>query len=295
MRSLLGVGIGALLGIGLGLLLAGGEPAQLAAAPAGGRPPADGMAAPASGSAAAAAEIDRLRAELTLEREMRRRLTEELEALQETLAGGDAGLAEGGEAAAGASPLAGADADQRAGPGEVRGPLVTPDSSWFSARELAALGLDEREIEEIRAVWERSVMEKLELEHQIARGELKLGPQQRARRMLNIELRAQVELGEERYEALLYATGQDNRVVLDELLASSPASAAGLEAGDEVIRYAGERVFQPRDLLRLTRSGKLGDWVVLEVLRDGEPYRFHVQRGPLGARLSTARRTPYPF
>ena len=88
-------------------------------------------------------------------------------------------------------------------------------------------------------------------------------------------------------------TDRENRVVLAEVLESSPAAAAGLQSGDEMIHYDGLRVFRPRDLLRHTASGQKGEWVDVAVMRDGVVLRYHVRRGALGVRLSTEKRVPY--
>ena len=60
------------------------------------------------------------------------------------------------------------------------------------------------------------------------------------------------ELGEADYERYLVATGQSISVPVRQVLASSPAEAAGLQRGDQIVGYAGERVFSLADLNRLT-------------------------------------------
>jgi len=136
-------------------------------------------------------------------------------------------------------------------------------------------------------------MAMIELHHREIREGKELNKKRLARDRRNIELVAQYELGDDGYDALLYVTDRENRVVLADVLESSPAAAAGLQSGDEMIHYDGLRVFRPRDLLRHTASGQKGEWVDVAVMRDGVVLRYHVQRGALGVRLSTGKRVPY--
>lgn len=71
-------------------------------------------------------------------------------------------------------------------------------------------------------------------------------------------------------------------MVVRQVLENSPAGRAGLEAGDVIVRYSGQRVFRPDEFKRATTIGQFGTPVTLEVLRDGVLYRFSVPRGPLG-------------
>ena len=66
------------------------------------------------------------------------------------------------------------------------------------------------------------------------------------------------------------------------ILSSSPAENSGLKAGDRIIGYAGERVFNVRDLNKLTVQGEAGESVLLEIERDGEPIQLTIPRGPIG-------------
>jgi len=94
------------------------------------------------------------------------------------------------------------------------------------------------------------------------------------------ELRA--ELGEADYARYLEVTGRSTSVGVDRVLPSSPGEAAGLQPGDEILAYAGERVFGIADLNRLTLDGEPGQPVALDVLRDGQQIQLYVPRGPIG-------------
>ena len=90
------------------------------------------------------------------------------------------------------------------------------------------------------------------------------------------------ELGEADYERYLQAYGRPTAVPVRDVLASSPAERSGLQPGDEIVAYAGKRVFDMRDLNALTLQGTPGESVVLEVRRDGQNVQLVMPRGPIG-------------
>lgn len=94
------------------------------------------------------------------------------------------------------------------------------------------------------------------------------------------ELRA--ELGDTDYERYLQAMGRSTTVKLEGVLPNSPAQTSGLQPGDEIIRYDGERVFSMMDVAgRIMQGDSEGD-VVVDIARDGVPMQLVIPRGPLG-------------
>jgi hypothetical protein len=163
--------------------------------------------------------------------------------------------------------------------------------AWFDVAALEAEGFSSSEIEEIRRFFESLEMAKLYLADQSRRdGTFRTAAYNTKLAKLNQELRE--DLGVDGYDAFLYATGKHNRVEVQEVLDDSPASYAGLSAGDVVISYSGTRVFHPRAFKRATGNGDLGSQVSLEVMRDGELYRLSVPRGPLGIRMRRLKQPP---
>ena len=98
------------------------------------------------------------------------------------------------------------------------------------------------------------------------------------------------ELGDGAYERYLDATGQSTSIGVRQVLASSPGETAGLQPGDEIVAYGGERVFAVNDLNRLTLEGDPGTAVAVDVLRDGQPMQIVVPRGPIG--ITSGRGSP---
>ncbi len=90
------------------------------------------------------------------------------------------------------------------------------------------------------------------------------------------------QLGDSDYERYLEAQGQATAVRVTQVLDSSPGSRAGLQPGDEIVSYNGERVFTVSDLRSLTLQGTAGEDVVIEIERAGVRMQLNVQRGPVG-------------
>ena len=93
-------------------------------------------------------------------------------------------------------------------------------------------------------------------------------------------------LGEQDYEKYLEATNQSTSVGIRNVLESSSAQLAGLQEGDDIISYNGERVFNVNELNRLSSSADISGNVVVEVLRDGIPTTVALPPGPLGITTS---------
>ena len=90
------------------------------------------------------------------------------------------------------------------------------------------------------------------------------------------------ELGDADYERYLKADGRPTAVPVRDVLASSPAERSGLQPGDEIVAYAGKRVFDMRELNALTLEGTPGESVVVDVRREGQNVQLVMPRGPIG-------------
>jgi len=100
------------------------------------------------------------------------------------------------------------------------------------------------------------------------------------------------ELGEDDYDRYLYSIGRPNRVVVGDVLANGPAQQAGIQVGDSILSYGGERIFEAGSLVSATRDGTSGMSTAIEIERDGQTQVVYVPRGPLGINLRVARVTP---
>ncbi len=93
------------------------------------------------------------------------------------------------------------------------------------------------------------------------------------------------ELSDAEYDSYLNATGRPSRVTVTGVMENSQAEYAGIRPGDQIVTYAGVRVFDFREVVSLTQQGTPGESVIVELLRDGQPMQVAVYRGVLGASL----------
>ena len=146
---------------------------------------------------------------------------------------------------------------------------------------------------QLKAYFEQLEMERLYLRDQAAReGWDRARLRDEFRQLDDKEESLRDQLGESAYDAYLYASGQSNRVAVTSVLASAQDGQAGIEAGDHIVRYDNQRVYNWRDLRTATTSGDISDVVEVEVDRDGETLQFYLARGPLGIRMDSLSVAP---
>jgi C-terminal processing protease CtpA/Prc len=90
------------------------------------------------------------------------------------------------------------------------------------------------------------------------------------------------EMGDEAYARYLEAQGQPTAIRITRVLSGSPGNSAGLQAGDELVSYNGQRVFNVMELRNGTMQGQPGQDVVIEIERDGVRMQLTLPRGPIG-------------
>jgi membrane-associated protease RseP (regulator of RpoE activity) len=90
------------------------------------------------------------------------------------------------------------------------------------------------------------------------------------------------EIGDDAYARYLEVQGQPTAVRITQVLGGSPGSEIGLQPGDQLVRYAGERVFSVNDLRNGSMDGNPGENVIIEIERDGTLIQLSVPRGPIG-------------
>ena len=100
--------------------------------------------------------------------------------------------------------------------------------------------------------------------------------------LLRPEQTLRSELGDADYEKFLQAQGRPTNVGVYNVLPSSPAAKAGMQPGDQIVSYAGQRVFNMADLTDLTLQGTPGQSVTLEVQRNQQTVQLVIPRGPIG-------------
>jgi hypothetical protein len=226
-----------------------------------------------------------LEAELAEERHARQLLASDIELLREMLgeAAGEITLA------ALAAGMEGDVAQDEFAEDRTDSDLESPGDQTDG--ELIAAGVDEFEAERVRAVWHEIHLEKLEL-RDLATREGWVKSKRFRKELEKIQEDALDELGECGYDSLLYGTGQNNRIVVREMLEGSAADRAGLEPGDTLLRYDENRVWAVSDLQAATTLGERGESVIVDIERAGEKMYFRVDRGPFGIFLRPERGAP---
>ena len=155
-------------------------------------------------------------------------------------------------------------------------------------------GVDESEAKHIQSVYEDVEMQKLYLRDKAIREGWIGDPRyQQQRAALDDKLDTlRDELGDKAYDAYLYAAGQPNRVIIVSALDNSPASKAGIQAGDTVLRYDNKRIYSWNDLRKATTEGQPDALVMVDLIRNGTPMTVYVPRGPLGVQLDNQSVAP---
>jgi C-terminal processing protease CtpA/Prc len=100
------------------------------------------------------------------------------------------------------------------------------------------------------------------------------------------------ELGDDRYDQYLYDSKQNNRIRIASVMLGSAAEQAGIQKGDIILSYDNHRMFSWQELKDATSEGQLGEYVAINIYRNGEIYSFSVPRGPLGMQLGASRLAP---
>ena len=174
---------------------------------------------------------------------------------------------------------------------EIRNRFNRPGSARSSV-ERRVDGLVSAGLSQDRAEWIVKRENELQLEAMQARFEARRTgePVDRFDPAFNPGAALRAELGDAEYEQYLAASGRSTSVSINSVMESSPAAVAGLQPGDRIVSYDGQRVFNTFELNMQTMRGTPGDTVVVDILRDGAPMQVVVPRGPVGIYTRDSRR-----
>lgn len=219
-------------------------------------------------------------------------------ALAATTASGSAPQADApGGIAAPAAPDVPAASTAAAGSGPAAASVGDPLGS-FDPDRLVAAGFHRQDVERFRARLDEIEMKRLYLRDRAARESWLDTPRflEESRALLGEYVGLREEFDDPLYDWMLYASGHPNRVAVHDVLAGSAGESAGLQPGDLIVRYDEQLVLSAGDLREATIAGRPGEWVAVEVQREGEsaPRRILVPRGPIGVTLAPATVQPAP-
>jgi len=238
--------------------------------------------------------LEMLAAKVAAEAEQRHHLEQQLAGLTAQLTAlRPSGQQTADAAASQPAPAAAAPAtDVKTGDGTDQG--SADGGSTTLERALLAAGIDATTATEIRRRRDELALSEIYLRDQAAREGWHDTPRFAAE-MAEIERQRpsiRDEIGDEAYDRYLAALDQPNRVAVNEVMLESPAAAAGLQAGDVVLRYGETRIFSPGELVTATRGGTAGENVQMQIIRQGRPFEITVPRGPLGVTIAASRGDP---
>ena len=170
---------------------------------------------------------------------------------------------------------------------------VRQDGEWFKEQALVDIGMEASQARMLKDFFEQQELQQLYLRDQSIREAWDRDKRREAFQALADETSAFLEqLDDDDYDAYLYASGQPNRVEISSVLNNAQAGAAGIEAGDHVLRYDNQRIYSGFELRQATSSGNIGDTVAVEIERDGNILEFYLERGPLGVRMDSVSVKP---
>lgn len=168
------------------------------------------------------------------------------------------------------------------------------NEKWFNREVMLSTGLTESEIMNLRQQYESLEMEKLYLRDRAIRDGWisserytdELGKIDDQYKTLRNNLDNSV------YDTFLYATGRSNRVIVQDVMQNSPASIAGITAGDYILSYNNVAVYSAFDLRQAISSGQAGEEVKIDVERNGTTVSVYMPRGPMGIRMESQSIAP---
>jgi C-terminal processing protease CtpA/Prc len=161
-------------------------------------------------------------------------------------------------------------------------------------QRLVAAGFSREQVEYLERRQAEGQMLQIELDDR-ARREGWIGTTRYAEESAKLTSGADVlrqELGDAAYDRYLFASGRPNRIEVASVIQTSPAERAGLRRGDIISRYAGEKIFSSEQLTGLRSAGDRGAPVVVDIIRDGQPMRITVPRGPMGIQTQQSQLDP---
>ena len=153
-----------------------------------------------------------------------------------------------------------------------------------SSTERRVDGLVSSGLSRDRAEWIVKREDELQLEAMQARFEARRSgePMDRFDPAFNPNAALRAELGDVEYEQYLEASGRPTSVSVGSVMEMSPGAVAGLQPGDRILSYDGQRVFNTYELNMQTMQGTPGETVVVDIMRDGAPMQVVMPRGPIG-------------
>jgi len=164
----------------------------------------------------------------------------------------------------------------------------------YTIERLLQGGIDETLAQTIVREQSETELKRLELQDKAKRENYYLTPryQQELDAIDSESLSLRERIGDYQYDRYLYTSRINNRVKAASVMQGSAAEQAGIQSGDIILDYDGQRIFEWTELKDATTEGERGEYVPISILRNGELFSLTIPRGPLGVRLGAARIEP---
>lgn len=161
------------------------------------------------------------------------------------------------------------------------------------SNRLVGGGFTESRANQILRIEDQVRMDMLQAEYAAQRDGTDFDPRNQA---FNYQAALRDQLGDADFEKYLVAHGGQAAVTVREVIGSSPANRAGLQPGDQIVNYGGDRIFNMVELKSAAFGGEPGEDVIVDIERDGQRMQLVIPRGPLGITGSGAGMNyRYPF
>lgn len=99
-------------------------------------------------------------------------------------------------------------------------------------------------------------------------------------------------LSEDDYDRYIYVRDGKNRVAVKRILKTSAADQAGIEVGDIVFRYNGQRIYSPNDLYSAQAAEISTSLVSVEIKRQGQLLQYSLPKNALGVMVTATTEVP---
>jgi len=164
----------------------------------------------------------------------------------------------------------------------------------YTIERLLQGGIDETLAQTIVREQSETELKHLELQDKAKRENYYLTPryQQELEAIDSESLSLRERIGDYQYDRYLYTSRINNRVKAASVMQGSAAEQAGIQSGDIILDYDGQRIFEWAELKDATTEGERGEYVTINILRNNELFSLTIPRGPLGVRLGAARIEP---
>lgn len=168
-------------------------------------------------------------------------------------------------------------------------------SQWFNEQALVDSGMGDIQAGQLKSFFEQQELDRMYLRDQsIREGWDRQKYLEEIQKLSDNADTFLSQLDDTSYDAFLYASGQPNRVRVTNVLDSSQAGTAGIQAGDHIISYDNERIYSGFDLRSATTGGDISQTVPVKIERDGKIIELYLNRGPIGIRMNSVSIAPTP-